>query len=890
MRSFRLGSQAARAEARRPTAPVDSGVALAIRVTPARIGRRAPRLALLSGTMFAGVALVTALASPTLADGGKGGDAFSFANSGGAGGVTSATGGGATANGGNAVPSRGGGGGGGGAGVTGGAGGFGTQSGGIGTVSGGNGATTAGGSGVAGTNAVDVGCSPCGGGGGGGGAHGAMITTSTTNSSPLSGGNGGAGGNANVGGGGGGGGAGGYGTVVDGGGLSYINNSSIAGGVGGAGGTGVSGGSVGGNGGAGGIGVQFTTGGTLRNLGTITGGNGGARGIGTFLASDGTAGLGGVGVSGADLIVVNSGTITGGLHGLGSGSPQADAITFTGGTNRLELRAGYIINGNVTAFSTADTLRLGGGTDSTFDVSQIGGTQQYRGFGVFEKTGTSTWTLLNTTTELTPWTIRNGALAISQNAALGSDAGAVTLDGGTLQFLAGFNLSHNVTVGAIGGALDPNGNDVTMSGTITGVGTLGIGLNGGTLTLTSTGNAIDGDLMISTCGCTPGGLTINGGSFSVGGATLVDAGTLAVVNGGTLLTTELGVADTAIISGAGSSVTVTGQTFVGNFAPGTLTISNGATLNSQGGAIIAFFPLPGDTGLPTVTVTGPGSTWNVDTGLAVGDDSFGGPGSLVIANGGVVNSSGTTFVGSDPVFGGTSTVMVTGPGSTLNALGPLAIGADFGCGCSTLLGTLTVADGGVVNAPLRDHDRRRQHAQSRHRWTSRRDQHADDRQRRPDRRQLYRHAHPGRRHCRHRHVEQGRRGHADAHRQQQLHRRHHGQRRHAVGERLDRQFRPHRQCRRHHRRQRQIGNTTINGARFRPATRSARSPCRATWCSPRPRPTSSRSRPRLPTAPTSRVPRRWAAPCRRSSRRRPISRAPTPSCRRRAEAPARSAT
>ena len=300
-------------------------------------------------------------------------------------------------------------------------------------------------------------------------------------------------------------GAGGYGTVVDGGGLSYINNSSIAGGVGGAGGTGVSGGSVGGNGGAGGIGVQFTTGGTLRNLGTITGGNGGARGIGTFLASDGTAGLGGVGVSGADLIVVNSGTITGGLHGLGSGSPQADAITFTGGTNRLELRAGYIINGNVTAFSTADTLRLGGGTDSTFDVSQIGGTQQYRGFGVFEKTGTSAWTLLNTTTELTPWTIRNGALAISQNAALGSDAGAVTLDGGTLQFLAGFNLSHNVTVGAIGGALDPNGNDVTMSGTITGVGTLGIGLNGGTLTLTSTGNAIDGDLMISTCGCTPGG-------------------------------------------------------------------------------------------------------------------------------------------------------------------------------------------------------------------------------------------------------------------------------------------------------------------------------------------------------------------------------------------------
>ena len=123
-----------------------------------------------------------------------------------------------------------------------------------------------------------------------------------------------------------------------------------------------------------------------------------------------------------------------------------------------------------------------------------------------------------------------------------------------------------------------------------------------------------------------------------------------------------------------------------------------------------------------------------------------------------------------------------------------------------------------------------QHAQSRHRRSGRRDQHAGDRQPRSDRRELHRHAHPGRRHFRPRHAEQGRRGHADPDRQQHLSRFDHGRRRHAVGERLDRQLRPHRQRRRHHRRQRHRSATPPSTAvRSRPATRSAPSPCRATW-------------------------------------------------------------
>jgi autotransporter-associated beta strand protein/T5SS/PEP-CTERM-associated repeat protein len=97
-----------------------------------------------------------------------------------------------------------------------------------------------------------------------------------------------------------------------------------------------------------------------------------------------------------------------------------------------------------------------------------------------------------------------------------------------------------------------------------------------------------------------------------------------------------------------------------------------------------------------VLVTGPGSTWNVGgPALFVGGGSTEGPGMLTVANGGTVNSTAPMFIGD---VTGASTVTVTGAGSVLNALNSLTIGGDNGCGCN-LVGTLTIADGGVVNSP-----------------------------------------------------------------------------------------------------------------------------------------------------------------------------------------------
>src|SRR5262245_464008 len=152
-----------------------------------------------------------------------------------------------------------------------------------------------------------------------------------------------------------------------------------------------------------------------------------------------------------------------------------------------------------------------------------------------------------------------------------------------------------------------------------------------------------------------------------------------------------------IIDGAGSTVTVAGATGVGIVGPGTLTISNGGVLNSQIGAEIDI-GIPG-IGTPTVTVTGTGSTWNVGGsfgfGLNVGGGSTLGPGALIISNGGIVNSTAFTAIGDEADH--SSRIVVTGAGSVLNAFNLLQIG-DTSCGCG-LVGTLTIADGGVVNSP-----------------------------------------------------------------------------------------------------------------------------------------------------------------------------------------------
>ncbi|MDZ5696728.1 autotransporter domain-containing protein [Chelativorans sp. M5D2P16] len=375
--------------------------------------------------------------------------------------------------------------------------------------------------GAGGSGGMEGGAGSAGGGGGGQGAAGVLVTNggsiSLSASSRIEGGQGGTGGDgdaavADAGAGG----DGGTGTVLTSGGIvANASGSEIVGGAGGGGGaTADVDGGRGGDGGAGVSGSGFF----LTNGGSIRGGNGGSGGT-SATAADGDPGTGGAGIMGSDLNIINVGAISGGMSGHADPGDRvhANAITFTGGTNRLELRDGYSFTGNVVANGASDTFALGGDTDpaNPFDVTDIGSGGQYQGFEAFEKTGTSTWTLTGTTTAVTPWTLIAGTLSVSSDGQLGDSSGALTFDGGTLRNTAAFTTARDIVLDAGGGTFRTEA-DLTANGVIGGAGTL-TKSGAGTLTLAGAnsyagGTTVeDGTLRVGDDGALGGGpVTVDG--------------------------------------------------------------------------------------------------------------------------------------------------------------------------------------------------------------------------------------------------------------------------------------------------------------------------------------------------------------------------------------------
>lgn len=357
------------------------------------------------------------------------------------------------------------------------------------------------------------------------------------------------------------GGMGGDGIVANG---TAIDNAATGRISGGAGGTSFGASAAGGEGGAG---VRFiNTGGSLANAGMILGGNAGSSS--SFIAASGGAAV--VAQGGAQII--NSGTLVGGLGSFGA---RANAVQLSGGGNRLTLTAGSAIVGNVVTTSGAgasgDVLALGGDTadaSTTFNVGQLGAVGsggQYQGFEKLEKTGASLWTLTGATTSLTSWTLRDGTLAISSDAALGDPAGSLALDGGTLRNTAPIIATRALEVRAGGGTLETQ-QPLTLQGAL-----------GGNGALAKTGAAT---------------LTLNGVSTY--------AGALALQSG------KLVVGD---------------STHAAAVLPAAVTVGNGATLGGQGtigGVIVASGGViaPGNS-IGTLNVSGnltlaPGSVYQVE--------------------------------------------------------------------------------------------------------------------------------------------------------------------------------------------------------------------------------------------------------------------------------------
>ncbi len=169
---------------------------------------------------------------------------------------------------------------------------------------------------------------------------------------------------------------------------------------------------------------------------------------------------------------------------------------------------------------------------------------------------------------------------------------------------------------------------------------------------------------------------------------LGDAGTgsILVTGGGTLLTNIMNLGDdtgssgTLTITGDGSSWTATGGSGIGNDGSGTLAIVAGADVNCFAPARIG----DNEGSVGDATVDGPGSTWTLASGLAVGNS---GTGSLVISNGGAVTSTNVNIGDS---FGSNGTATFSGTGSTWTYSNKFAVG-NGGTGTLNVSGGVTLS-------------------------------------------------------------------------------------------------------------------------------------------------------------------------------------------------------
>lgn len=620
------------------------------------------------------------------------------------------------------------------------------------TSSGGTTGGAAGGSDLGGGGGGGFGSGAAGGGGGGAGGAGTTVSASgttiiSTNATGGIAGSGGVGASTfgagfNVGGGGGGGG-GGSGIIVNGSasGVAISINSGVViqGGAAGNGSNpaaqgGLSTGSDAGRGGNGGNGITVSNGNgaAITNNGTITGGSGGAGGLAADF-THGANGSNGVGIVGANLTVINAGSISGG-----------NAIVFTGGTNSLELRAGFSFSGAVQGGGT-NTLKLGGTTGASFDISQLGSI--YQNFSQFQKTGTATWSVTGTSGTTLAWTISTGTLnlvgagattgAMVNSATLGIDAtstltatGITNNSGGVLTVSQGGSASgtidnagtvtnsgtfnsvvHTNTAGTItndttgqwtgnvtsnAAAIVNNGiwignvvantgsinNNLTWTGTVTNSATFNNNANG----------TVSG-LLTNSAGTTTNNGSLNGGASVTGGLlttfTTINLG--ASVTGGTL--TTIGTINGGLTNGAAVNAAGAVNDGITNQGAGLFTVTAALTTNNsvtnQGAAQLAVSG--GDfTGITTLTNNSTNATGvSIAAGRTLSATNVTNSAGATLSNSGTLTSANT--ITNDGMITNNTGAIINGGvsnGGTFNNSGTLNNGLTNTSGSATNNGTI----------------------------------------------------------------------------------------------------------------------------------------------------------------------------------------------------------
>ena len=427
------------------------------------------------------------------------------------------------------------------------------------------------------------------------------------------------------------------------------------------------------------------------------------------------AGSGGIIQSGSGSLALTAGNGFSGVTTLESGTLRGGSDTAFG-TSALTLNAGTLTSDGATARTFANNVTVGGnitlGAASTFtgvltfngtvglgsavrtmtvnsDVTFAGivsGTSD----GGLTKAGNGTLTLSGANDFAGATSITAGALATTGSGILSTTSG-VTLANGTTLSLGGDETINSLANGgtvtiALGKALTTGSSDYSLSGIVTGDGSL-TKAGAGTLTLSS------------------------GGTFSFAGLTTVTGGTLAYGASDQLanaITVSGGILALAGFSDTVGAVTLTSGSITG--ASGVLT-SSGITVDTATTAALSA-KLGGATtlamtGAGVLTVSGDntfsgGTTISAGTVRAGHENAFGNLAAHALAlNGGTLTSDGATAraFANNVTVGGNITL-----GATTTNTGVLTFNGTVGLGAATR--TLTVnsdvtlagiiSDGGLI--------------------------------------------------------------------------------------------------------------------------------------------------------------------------------------------------